>query len=300
MSEYKLLDKNIDKLKGFEIVKQKKLWRKMSNKVFEINVNDNIEVVIDSRFKIKGFIEFIRLSFNKLEIDDNRYKIFFDKKNIKKHKLLLQAIVNMYKKQKKDGEELIKKLFLNYKKNVVITIKKYSVAFDKKAIYITIRKLSSKEFEILFANPKPPVFNYIKGLFVFDLIDLKDDKLIITFNEETKRVVSALASKQSIMGYTVVFNIDENEFAYNNKGFNVEGSIKEYLNKIRNALELFGVNTIYEFDKIKKEYRRLAKKYHPDLHRQKPELIQKIYKKKFARVKESFELLEEYYNQKVK
>ena len=271
----------------------------MSDKVFEININDDIEVVIDSRFKIKGFIEFIRLSFNKLEINDNRYKIFFDKKNVKKHKLLLQAIANMYKKQKKDSEEVIKKLFLNYKKDIVITIKKYNVTFDEKAIYITIRKLSSKEFEILFANPKPPVFNYIKGLFVFDLIDLKDDRLVITFNEETKRVVSALASKHSIMGYKVVFNIDESEFVYT-KGFSVEGSIKEYLNKIRNALELFGVNTIYEFDKIKKEYRRLAKKYHPDLHRQKPELIQKIYEKKFARVKESFELLEEYYNQKVK
>ena len=101
------------------------------------------------------------------------------------------------------------------------------------------------------------------------------------------------------MGYKVIFNIDESEFAYN-KGFSVEGSLKEYLNKIRNALELFGVSTINEFDKIKKEYRRLAKKYHPDLHRQKPELIQKIYEKKFTRVKESFELLEEYHRKKVK
>jgi len=270
----------------------------MNDRVFEINVNEDIEVVIDSRFKIKGFIEFIRLSFNKLEINDSRYKIFFDKKNVKKHKLLLQAIANMYKKQKKESEEIIKKLFLNYKKDIVITIKKYNVTFDEKAVYIAIRKLSSKEFEVLFANPKPSVFNYIKGLFLFDLIDLTEDKLVVTFNEDTKRVVSVLASKHSIMGYKVIFNIDENEFVYT-KNFSVEGSIKEYLNKIRNALELFGVNTIYEFDKIKKEYRRLAKKYHPDLHRQKPELIQKIYAKKFARVKESFELLEEYYNQKV-
>ena len=42
-----------------------------------------------------------------------------------------------------------------------------------------------------------------------------------------------------------------------------------------------------------------AKKYHPDLHRNKPELIQKIYEKKFRRIKESFELLEEYHSQKV-
>ena len=73
----------------------------MNDKVFEININEDIEVVIDSRFRIKGFIEFIRLSFNKLEINESRYKIFFDKKNVKKHKLLLQAIANMYKKQKK-------------------------------------------------------------------------------------------------------------------------------------------------------------------------------------------------------
>jgi len=272
----------------------------MTDRVFEININENIEVVIDSRFKIKGFIEFIRLSFNRLEIKDNEYKIYFDKKNVRKHKLLLQAIANMHKKQKGDDENLIHKLLLNYKKDLVIKIKKYHVTFDENAIYITIRKLSSKEFEILFANPKPAVFNYIKGLFLFDLLDMSNDRLVITFNEESQRIVSALASKNSIMGFKVVFNIDESEFSYTHKTFSVEGSLKEYLNKVRNALELFGVSTIYEFDKIKKEYRRLAKKYHPDLHRQKPELIQKIYAKKFTRVKESYELLEEYYNQKVK
>ncbi len=271
----------------------------MTDKVFEINIGENIEVVIDSRFKIKGFVEFIRLSFNKLEINDNQYKIYYDKKNVRKHKLLLQAIANMYKKQKGDNENLLKKLLLNYKKDLIIKIKKYSVTFDEKAIYITIRKLSSKEFEILFANPKKPVYNYIKGLFLFDLIDMNSERLVVTFNEESQRIVSALASKHSIMGYKTVFNVNEEDFSYT-KSFTVEGSLKEYLNKIRNALELFGVSTIYEFDKIKKEYRRLAKKYHPDLHRQKPELIQKIYAKKFTRVKESYELLEEYYNQKVK
>ena len=271
----------------------------MTDRVFDININENIEVVIDSRFKIKGFVEFIRLSFNRLEIKDNEYKIYFDKKNVRKHKLLLQAIANMYKKQKGEDVNLLKKLLLNFKKDLIIRIKKYSVTFDEKAIYVTIRKLSSKEFEILFANPKPPVFNYIKGLFLFDLIDLSTERLVVTFNEESQRIVSALASKHSIMGYKIVFNINENEFSYS-KSFSVEGSLKEYLNKVRNALELFGVSTIYEFDKIKKEYRRLAKKYHPDLHRQKPELIQKIYAKKFTRVKESYELLEEYYNQKVK
>jgi len=269
----------------------------MTDKIFEINIGENIEVVIDSRFKIKGFIEFIRLSFNKLEINDNQYKIFYDKKNVRKHKLLLQAIANMYKKQKGKDENLLKKLLLNYKKDLIIKIKKYSVTFDEKAIYITIRKLSSKEFEILFANPKKPVYNYIKGLFLFDLIDMNSERLVITFNEESQRIVSALAAKHSIMGYKTVFNIDENEFSYT-KNFSVEGSLKEYLNKVRNALELFGVSTIYEFDKIKKEYRRLAKKYHPDLHRQKPDLIQKIYAKKFTRVKESYELLEEYYTRK--
>ena len=271
----------------------------MTDRIFDITINENIEVVIDSRFKIKGFIEFIRLSFNRLEIKDNEYKIFFDKKNIRKHKLLLQAIANMYRKQNGEDKNLLKKLFLNYKKDLIIKIKKYSVTFDEKAIYITIRKLSSKEFEILFANPKPAVYNYIKGLFLFDLIDLTPDRMVITFNEESKRIVSVLASKYTIMGFKVVFNINENEFIYT-KNFSIEGSLKEYLNKIRNALELFGVSSIYEFDKIKKEYKRLAKKYHPDLHRQKPELIQKIYAKKFIRIKTSYELLEEYYNKKVK
>jgi molecular chaperone DnaJ len=271
----------------------------MDDKIFEVNINGVIEVVIDSRFKIKGFVEFIRLSFNKLEINDNEYKIYFDKKNVRKHKLLIQAIINMYKKHKGEDETLVKKLMLNFKKDLVIKIKKYHVTFDEKALYITIRKLSSKEFEILFANPKPPVYNYIKGLFLFDLIDLSADRLVVTFNEESKRIVNALISKHSIMGYKVIFNVNKDEFDYS-KTFSVEGSLKEYLNKIRNALELFGVSTIYEFDQIKKEYRRLAKKYHPDLHRNKPELIQKIYTKKFTRVKESYELLEEYYNQKVK
>ena len=265
-------------------------------KILEVDINENINVVIDSRFKIKGFIQFIRLSFNKLEIRDNFYKIYFDKENIKNHKLLIKSIANLVKKYKKD-ENLYKKLILNYKKDVIINIKTHSVTFDEKGIYITIRKVSSKEFEILFANVKRSVFNYIKGLFLFYLLDLSEDRMVISFNEDTQRVVNSLISKTSIMGYRVYFRVDEREFEYK-KQFSIEGSLKEYLAKVRNAMELFGVSDINDFEKIKKEYRRLAKKYHPDLHRNKPELIQKIYEKKFRKVKESFELLEEYYKNK--
>jgi len=268
----------------------------MEAKIFEVTIDENINVIVDSRFKIKGFIQFIRLSFNNLEIKDNFYKIYFDKENIKNHKLLIQAIANMIKKYKND-ENLYKKLLLNFKKNVVIKVKKHQITFDENAIYITINKLSSKEFEIIFANPKKSVFNYIKGLFLLNLLDFDSEKMIINLNEDTKKIVNALIAKQSIMGYKVVFRFNEEDFEFK-KRFSVEGSIKEYLTKIRNALELFGVNDINEFEKIKKEYRRLAKKYHPDLHRDKPELIQKIYHKKFMRVKESYELLEEYKNSK--
>lgn len=270
----------------------------MEAKILEIKIDENINVVIDSRFKIKGFIQFIRLSFNKLEIRDNFYKIYFDKENIKNHKLMIHSIANLVKKHKND-ENLYKKLLLNFKKDVIIQIKKHQVTFDENAIYITIRKLSSKEFEIVFANPKKSVFNYIKGLFLLDLLDIDSERMIVNFNEDTKRIVNALIAKQSIMGYKVFFKFNENEFDYQKK-FSVEGSIKEYLAKVRNALELFGVNDISEFEQIKKEYRRLAKKYHPDLHRDKPELIQKIYHKKFMMVKESFELLEEYKNSRQK
>jgi len=268
----------------------------MTEKILDIKIVENIEVVIDSRFKIKGFIQFIRLSFNKLEIKDNYYKIYFDEENIKNHRLLIHSIANLYKKYKND-ENTYKKLLLNYKKNLIIIIKKHQITFNENAVYITINKLSSKEFEVIFANHKKNVFNYIKGLFLLDLLDLSDDRIVVSFNENTKRVIKALLNKHSVMGYKTIFRADENEFNYS-KQFSMEGSLKEYLTKIRNALELFGVNDIYEFDKIKKEYRRLAKKYHPDLHRNKPELIQKIYQKKFLRVKESYELLEDYYQKK--
>jgi molecular chaperone DnaJ len=265
-------------------------------KILEAKVDKDIEVVIDSRFKIKGFIQFVRLSFNNLEIKGDTYKIYFDKENIKNHKLLVQTLANLYKKHVKD-ENTYKKMLLNFKKDVVIKIKKHEVTFDENAHYISIKKLSSSEFEINFANPNEKIYNYIKGLFLFDLLEMDKYKMIISLNEETKNIVSALISRNSIMGYKVVFNVNESDFQ-KTRSFSVEGSLKEYLNKIRNALELFGASTIYEWDNIKKEYRRLAKKYHPDLHRNKPELIRKIYEKKFRRVQESYELLEEYYNQK--
>ena len=270
----------------------------MTQKILDIKIGENIEVVVDSRFKIKGFIQFIRLSFNKLEIKDNYYKIYFDEENIKNHKLLIHSIANLYKKHKND-ESMYKKLLLNYKKDLIIIIKKHQVTFDENAVYITINKLSSKEFEILFANAKKSVFNYVKSLFLLDLLDVGEDRIVVSFNDNSKRIINGLLNKHSVMGYKTIFRADKNEFNYS-KQFSMEGSLKEYLTKVRNALELFGVSEIYEFDKIKKEYRRLAKKYHPDLQRNKPELIQKIYQKKFLRVKESYELLEEYYNSKIK
>ena len=268
----------------------------MKDRIFDIKIDENINIVIDSRFKIKGFIQFIRLSFNKLEIKDEFYKIYFDENNIKNHKLLINSIANFYKKHKND-EITYKKLLLNYKKDIIIRIKKHQLSFDENAIYIKINKLSRKEFEIIFANPKKSVFNFIKGLFLLELLDMNSERLVVSFTEETKKIVNALVSKTSIMGYKVFFNFDEKEFDYTRQ-FSIEGSLKEYMIKIRNALELFGVEDINKFEKIKKEYKRLAKKYHPDLHRNKPELIQKIYDKKFRRVKESYELLEEYYKNK--
>jgi len=267
----------------------------MEERILEIDISEDINVVIDSRFKIKNFIQFIRLSFNNLEIRNNFYKIYYDKENLKNHKLLVKSIANLVKKFKKD-EVLYKKLLLNYKKDITINIKTFSVTFDEETVYINVRKISSKEFELFFANPKKAIFNYIKGLFLFYILDLSNDKIVVSFNEETKNIVKVLVSKNSIMGYKVSFKVDK-EFEYN-KNFSVEGSIKEYLTKIRNAMELFGVDDINDFEKIKKEYKRLAKKYHPDLHTNKPELIQKIYQKKFIKVKESYELLEDYYKKR--
>jgi len=266
------------------------------DKVFDININENIDVVIDSRFKIKGFIEFIRLSFNKLEIRDNEYFIYFDKENIKKHKLLLQTLINMHKKIHKD-ETISKRIALNYRKNVKIIIKKHSLSFSD-LIRIDIKKISSKEFSIEFSREVKSVYNYVKGLFLFHILELYNDKLIISFNENSKEIVYEMSKKNSIMGYKVEFHMDESEFKFSHRNYSIEGSIKEYLAKIRNALDLFGVNSIYEFDVVKKEYKRLAKKYHPDLHANKPELIKKIYNKKFMKIKESYELLEEYYKSK--
>jgi len=263
------------------------------DKVFEIEINENIDVVIDSRYRLKGFIEFVRLSFNKLEIRDNEYFIYFDSKNVKKHKLLLQTLINMYRKTHKNDNTISKRIALNYRKNVKITIKKYNLS-SSDILNIEIKKISSKEFSIEFSKFIKPVYNYIKGLFLFHILEMYERKLIISFNENTKELVYELSKKNSIMGYKVNFIMDESEFKFSHRNFSVEGSIKEYLAKIRNALELFGVDSITQFDEIKKEYKRLAKKYHPDLHRNKPELIQKIYNKKFMKIKESYELLEEY------
>ena len=266
------------------------------DKVFEIEIKDNIEVVIDSRFKIKSLIEFIRLSFNRLEIKDNKYLIYFDKDNVKKHKLLLQTLINLHKKIYHD-DTISKRIALNYRKNVLITIKKHSL-YQSNLINIDIRKISSKEFKIEFSLVVKAVYNYIKGLFLLYILELNENSIIVSFNENVKEVVFDLSKKNSIMGYKINFIIDESEFRFSHRRVSPEGSLKEYLAQIRNALELFGVESIYEFDTIKKEYKRLAKKYHPDLHQTKPELIKKIYHKKFMKIKESYELLEEYYKNK--
>ncbi len=266
------------------------------NRVFEIEIKENIEVVIDSRFKIKPLIEFIRLSFNRLEINDDNYFIYFDKNNIQKHKLLLQTLVNLHKKIYKDTT-ISKRIALNYRKNILIQIKKYNL-YQSNIINIEIKKLSSKEFSITFSNPIKTIYNYIKGLFLFYILELNENSIIVSFNETAKEVVFDLSKKSAIMGYKINFIIDENDFKFSHRKHTIEGNLKEYLAKIRNALDLFGVDSIYEFDTIKRRYKRYAKKYHPDLHHNTPDLIQKIYQKKFLKIKESYELLEEYYKNK--
>lgn len=64
---------------------------------------------------------------------------------------------------------------------------------------------------------------------------------------------------------------------------------------LNRAYEILKVNQNDDFEKIKKMYKELCKKYHPDLYQD--ENIKELTEEKLKEVNEAYEILEKYYNE---
>jgi molecular chaperone DnaJ len=92
-------------------------------------------------------------------------------------------------------DTISKRIALNYRKNVFIKIKKYEISYSD-VLRIDVKKTSSKEFVIYFSQYEKSVYNYIKGLFLFHILDMDNSKIVVSFNENSKDVVYEMSKKK--------------------------------------------------------------------------------------------------------
>ncbi|BDU50669.1 DnaJ domain-containing protein [Haliovirga abyssi] len=82
----------------------------------------------------------------------------------------------------------------------------------------------------------------------------------------------------------------------NTESNNYQNSSQSFYNNINNLDEYYsilGASKDLSDEDIKKKYKELAKKYHPDIHHNKPEEEKKIYEEKFKKIQEAYEKIRE-------
>lgn len=262
----------------------------------------------DSLAKIKIFI---KDNFEEFYFGRNAIIVYPDFKadmnlNSKREKLVkwLVKSANMEQFNPIGANEILS----NYKKQIKIKILTNDLCQD----ITTIRFLQNDSNTMMIEVKKDTIniiLNYIKTRFLFHLVRYEKDQGRILVNVNGKGfegVLKALMEKRSIAGKKVLFLYSKAYIdslmkqAYRRQQQStVEDDIRTYMAKIKTSYTVLRLDAqVRDMSAIKRQYYKLAKRFHPDNYYNHPESTLKYYENQFLKVKDAYETLKEYVEKK--
>lgn len=128
----------------------------------------------------------------------------------------------------------------------------------------------------------------------------KKELLIQTINTTLKEEIFALLSKKNILGNQMQYTYNKSEFAflfhqYNHKHTNnvFKTPSLEYYYRVLNSEQSDSL------DAIRKQYLRLAKRFHPDLQTHLPKDIAQLNTQRFYKIQEAYETIKHSKSKKI-
>ncbi|MFP4333076.1 MAG: J domain-containing protein [Campylobacterales bacterium] len=196
----------------------------------------------------------------------------------------------------------------HYKKTIKISFVAQNLSYTK--ITIKLDKIDETTLSMKVINDKSGfIYNYLKAKFILHSVYQDRDSQYIKMKYSNQKMLNELESiiqNKSLLGKSVFF-MYKHEFisslfkkSFSDKRNDTQThSIKGKIVKLKDSYKLLELNyLIKDIGIIKKQYRELAKKYHPDrVYSQNPEIARE-YQERFLNIKEAYETICEYIEKK--
>jgi len=249
-------------------------------------------IKINSKSLNIEFIQhYINTHFDSCVIRGNTIKIPTSSAKLSHRVFLLKWLYALYAKRNKPFPELKEILLKRHYKNIKILL-------PKEIVYSLNYKVTDEEKIHLYISPKNHKITTKIKAFLEAKVETLPTHLEITLkdNEQKKRLQLLLDSNNIIdVPHKHIYNKKKmDEFLSKISDESEEDSKEEkekVISPIEKAYMVFKIEPTNDIKAIKKQYRNLAKKLHPDTVANTDEELVKLHTQKFQELVESYEIL---------
>jgi len=269
--------------------------------------NGSINIGIpDSHRDVEKLKIFIKNNFEEFYFGRNTIILYQDilasQKSLDKRKNMLEWL---YKRSLKDSINQSGASFIsqNYKKTIKISFRAQNLSTQ--TTKINILKQSDNLITVSIKNePTALIYNYLKAKFILHTVYQDRNSQFLKIKISNQKVIdelNILIQKKSLVGKRVAFTYPQELFQTSRQQASQSGedSVKDKILKLRNSYEALELNyLIKDIGIVKERYRSLAKKYHPDRFYYINPSQAKEYEEKFISIKEAYETICRFIEQK--
>ncbi len=261
-----------------------------------ITLEKNAIVLIpkNNSINLKPLLHYIDNSFQRVKHFSNSVVIFNETSEEIKKKYLLKWAYKIYEKNNsfKDGmffQQLIASYYLPIH---VITPNNHSLS---KMATITIDQINSYEISVSCNQYQERITQYFKLIFKDSMaLSSKKSTFIITIKTKAHlSLLKSILSRREILNIPITFIAHGLSFKrmHPEDTYTAEYLYKEKLQKSYMILSISDESTAME---MKKNYRNMLKKYHPDIvYNQNDDLV-KLYTRRFQVIQNAYEFVKEH------
>jgi len=269
--------------------------------------NGSINIGIpDSHRDVEKLKIFIKNNFEEFYFGRNTIILYQDilasQKSLDQRKNMLEWL---YKRSLKDSINQSGASFIsqNYKKTIKISFRAQNLSTQ--TTKINILKQSDNLITVSVKNePTALIYNYLKAKFILHTVYQDRNSQFLKIRISNQKVIdelNILIQKKSLVGKRVAFTYPQELFQTSRQQASQSGedSVKDKILKLRNSYEALELNyLIKDIGIVKERYRSLAKKYHPDRFYYTNPSQAKEYEEKFISIKEAYETICRFIEQK--
>ena len=244
---------------------------------------------------LKPLLHFIDNSFNKVQNLSDAIVILNDDSEEIKKKYLLKWAYKLYKKNNQYVDNIFYKNLITSFKMPIYVQTTHTKSIAQMAV-ITINQTDSFKISVTCNQYHYIIIKYFKFIFKDDMV-LGLNKTTFNITIKTKSnllLLKKILSNKEILKIPVTFithGLNFTRLHQNDK--NTDEYI--YEEKLRKSYKILSISNNTTVKEIKKNYKNMLKKYHPDIVYNQNNSLVELYTKRFQVIQYAYELVKEHH-----